>query len=235
MPEYLNVKDWEKHQHYRDRKPPWIKLYKDLLDNYDFACLSDSNKLLLIEIWLLASKCENRIPEDEKWIRKQLPFNGKVDFKTLIKSGFLVREQSASKTLADCKQNATRSVSVSGVNKDNKFNKYWSENSLEAEYANFKKMRRQIRKPINDVAETRLIAKHKRLVADGNDPSELINLATERCWASFFPIKETKSGKNSKNSNGPGREALQTPADRNAAAAAEYFGSADWETVATND
>ena len=27
----MRIKNWKKFQHFRDRKPPWIKLYRDLL------------------------------------------------------------------------------------------------------------------------------------------------------------------------------------------------------------
>lgn len=180
----LSVRNWGKFQHYKDRSPPWIKIYRTLLRDYDFSRLSDSSKLLLLELWLLAAESDGRIPNDPKWVKKQIPFDGKVDFKPLIDSGYLVMEQDASNMIADCKQNDTRSVSVSSLNI------YWSENNLKDEYTAFKKMRVQTRKPINDVAADRLIAKHKKLVADGHDPAEIINLATERCWASFFPPKK---------------------------------------------
>src|SRR5690606_19747530 len=34
---YLTVKNFERFQHYKDRNPPWIKLYNDLLDDYEFG------------------------------------------------------------------------------------------------------------------------------------------------------------------------------------------------------
>ena len=51
---YLRVKNWEKFQHYKDRTPPWIKLYRDLLNDYEFSCLQDASKAHLMLIWLLA-------------------------------------------------------------------------------------------------------------------------------------------------------------------------------------
>ena len=64
----LSIKNWEKFQHYKDRNPPSIKLNRDLLRDYEFACLQDASKLLLIELWLLASQLDNKIPNDPKWL-----------------------------------------------------------------------------------------------------------------------------------------------------------------------
>lgn len=66
---YLQVKNWKEHQHYTDRKPPWIKIYTALLDPVEepkYAALPDAAKLLLHHVWLLAGMTDNNIPE--KWI-----------------------------------------------------------------------------------------------------------------------------------------------------------------------
>ena len=55
---YLRVNNWKKFQHYKDRNPPWIKLHRDLLRDYDFICLQDASKMQLILIWLLASQMD---------------------------------------------------------------------------------------------------------------------------------------------------------------------------------
>lgn len=54
----ITIKNYEKHQHYKNRKPPWIKLYRDLLDDRKFARLSDFAARLLFLLWLLASESE---------------------------------------------------------------------------------------------------------------------------------------------------------------------------------
>lgn len=98
---YLRVKNWESFQHYKDRNPPWIKLHRDLLRDYDFICLQDASKMQLMLIWLLASQMDNKIPADPDFIKSQLGLQGEVDLKELIDKGFLVDD---SNLLADCKQ-----------------------------------------------------------------------------------------------------------------------------------
>ena len=100
---YFSVKNWEKHQHYKDRNPPWIKLHKDLLHDYEFTCLQDASKLQLILIWVLASQMENKIPLDTKWLKHALHLDCEVDLKALSDGGFIDVD---SVVLAACKQSA---------------------------------------------------------------------------------------------------------------------------------
>ncbi|MBG6178618.1 hypothetical protein IWQ55_006479 [Labrenzia sp. EL_208] len=52
----IRIKNWSDFQHFKDRNPPWIKLYKSLLDRRDIAMISDCNFRVLIGLWLLASE-----------------------------------------------------------------------------------------------------------------------------------------------------------------------------------
>ena len=106
MAGYLSVKNFDQFQHYRDRKPPWIKLYNDLLDDYAFACLHDASKMHLVAIWLLASRSENRVPADPKWIARMIHATEPVDLEPLVSAGFITMSQDASKALAERKQSA---------------------------------------------------------------------------------------------------------------------------------
>ena len=86
---YFRVVNFSKFQHYRDRDPPWIKLYNRLLDNYEFNRLSDSAKFHLVGIWMLASRNKNRLPWDAKWIRQRVSANTNVDLENLLHNGFI--------------------------------------------------------------------------------------------------------------------------------------------------
>src|SRR5262249_51283737 len=111
MTRTFHVKNFERFQHYKDRAPPWIKLYNELLDDYEFSCLQDASKLHLILIWLLASRSDNNLPYDPAWLARRINASEPVDLDALVSAGFIVVdqplqsvEQVASKTLADCKQ-----------------------------------------------------------------------------------------------------------------------------------
>src|SRR5690606_29347358 len=54
----IRIKNWSKHQHFKDRTPPWIKLYRDILDDPDWHELSGDDAKLLVGLWLVASEDE---------------------------------------------------------------------------------------------------------------------------------------------------------------------------------
>jgi hypothetical protein len=56
----VKVKDWQKFQHFKDRRPPWIKLYRNLLDDVEYHNLSPIAAKYLPLIWLLASEDETK-------------------------------------------------------------------------------------------------------------------------------------------------------------------------------
>ena len=62
----MKIKNWDKFQHFKDRRPPWIKLYRDLLDDAEWAELSPPNAKFLIMLWLLASEDKGELPNTKK-------------------------------------------------------------------------------------------------------------------------------------------------------------------------
>lgn len=58
-PARLRVKNWKEFQHYKKRSPPWIRLYRGLLDNEDYWMLPLDSRALAPCVWLLASESED--------------------------------------------------------------------------------------------------------------------------------------------------------------------------------
>ena len=58
----MRIKNWKKFQHFRDRKPPWVKLYRDLLDDLEWHELDSKASKVLVMLWLIASEDEGNIP-----------------------------------------------------------------------------------------------------------------------------------------------------------------------------
>lgn len=53
----LRIRKWKQFQHYgKMRRPPWIKLHRQLLENRRWHELSPSSAKLLVECWLIASE-----------------------------------------------------------------------------------------------------------------------------------------------------------------------------------
>jgi len=81
MTGFFSVTDYESQQHYKDRGPTWIKLYNRLLDDYQFAKLTDACKWHLIGIFLIASRHNNRIPSDTAWLARQIGASSVIDLR----------------------------------------------------------------------------------------------------------------------------------------------------------
>ena len=73
---YFKVKNWKKFQHFKDRTPPWIKLYRDILDDPDWHELNAELCKTLVMLWLIASEDERM----EGW----LPDSRKLSFRLRI-------------------------------------------------------------------------------------------------------------------------------------------------------
>lgn len=108
--EYIRIKNWTKHQHYKTRCPPWIKLHNSLFEDYEFGRLSDRSKWHLVAIWLLASRSSTFhptdgdpiLPLDIPYLTKHTGMESKIDIKPLLEAGFLLCYQDASTLKAKC-------------------------------------------------------------------------------------------------------------------------------------
>lgn len=170
----FSVKNFDRFQHYKDRAPPWIKIYNELLDDYEFGALPDASKMHLIAIWLLASRSENKIPFDPEWVARRINATEPVDLKALAAKGFIVvdqelqgTEQCASTPLAKClsreeTEERREETDISAVAKatrpDEMFEKFWQE-----------RPRRKGDDPRKPAEE-----QFRRLVKSGEDPEVII-------------------------------------------------------------
>ena len=110
----LRPKNWAFFQHYKNRSPPWIRLHRSLLDNYEFQCLPVASRALAPMLWLLAAEAQD--PDDPKFDASpnKMAFRLRMneeDFiqslKPLIEEGFFECLHDASNVLAGCKHDAT--------------------------------------------------------------------------------------------------------------------------------
>jgi hypothetical protein len=115
MATYFRIRNFERFQHYKDRNPPWIRLYGGLWRDRAFFRLPDAIKAHLIGLFALAARLDNRIPDDPQWLAHELCASEPIDFAALLASGFLIPELPASSAQADCNPNDTCSVSDSDL------------------------------------------------------------------------------------------------------------------------
>lgn len=72
MTSWIEIVNWDRFQHYRDRRPVWIKLHLDLLDNHDYLGLPEGSRLLLIELWMLRGRMGPQITDSTATLSRQL-------------------------------------------------------------------------------------------------------------------------------------------------------------------
>jgi hypothetical protein len=101
------IKDWTKFQHYKTGRgaPPWIKLYRDLLNDRDWFLLEPEAAKFLISCWLIAAENDGVLPDSET-----LAFRLRLASKETIKllnlcNHWIIKDDSS--VLADCYQVAT--------------------------------------------------------------------------------------------------------------------------------
>lgn len=105
----LTPKDWKKFQHYVDRRPPWIKLHRSILDDVKFQRLPVASRALAPMLWLYACEYDDGAIS-ETWtdiafrLRMSLEdFTRAVE--PLIEQGFFISDDVAIEQLAPRKQN----------------------------------------------------------------------------------------------------------------------------------
>lgn len=112
MTAFLTIKNWERFQHYRDRAPPWIKLHRSLLDDFEFSQLPDETKAHLVLIWLFASQSRGRVPAEPTFLASKLGLRKAPNLQLLVEQGFLIPEHDASNVLAERKQGASELLQI---------------------------------------------------------------------------------------------------------------------------
>lgn len=104
---WIVIRNWDKFQHYSDRKPIWIKNYLDLLHDHNYVQLSETQRAVLHGLWLLYASTNAQQPLNSTLISRAFGLK-KVSRRTLDAlnhAGFI--EYSASPVLAHCYQVAS--------------------------------------------------------------------------------------------------------------------------------
>lgn len=100
--------DWNNFQHYKNRRPPWIKVHRKILEDVKFARLQHASKALALHLWMLASEYDGgEIVDSDEQISFRVLATCKQLASALIElknNGFFTL---ASETLAWCLQHAS--------------------------------------------------------------------------------------------------------------------------------
>lgn len=93
---YIEINNWEKFQHYKDRRPKWIKLLIEIIDEFDengdpkkFYTLPDAAKLTFICLICFRAHFNNHIPyKSVGWLREKLGIQ-EIDLESLEGVGYI--------------------------------------------------------------------------------------------------------------------------------------------------
>ena len=57
------IKNWSSYQHIKSRNAPWIKVYRELLDDLEWHNLPSETAKILINCWLIGSENFGNLPD----------------------------------------------------------------------------------------------------------------------------------------------------------------------------
>jgi len=86
------IRKWDEYQTYRKDRgtPPWIKVYRRLLNDAEWVQLTDAEKGQLVSIWMLAADKHGEIPDDPKLIQKICHLDSPPDMAKFHKLQFIM-------------------------------------------------------------------------------------------------------------------------------------------------
>jgi hypothetical protein len=86
----LVIPGWERFQHYKDRNPPWIKTYTELLSDEAYLQLSGHRRAILHGLWLEYARSNCRLSLDTRTLTRRLGLKvSSSDLQALHDAGFI--------------------------------------------------------------------------------------------------------------------------------------------------
>lgn len=196
------IKNWSSYQSFKDRKPSWIRLHVDIIDNYEFQHLTESSQALLPQLWALAS--EDADPKSGK-----LPPADKISFRLrkdkkkiqacldeLESSSFIKKLQICNDSVTDLLNSVTpeKRRDREETEKTGEIPEWVPLVELEA----FRKMRKASKKPMTAHGEKLILADLLKLKEQGHDPKLVLEASIKNNWQGVFPLKFDKKPEKSR-------------------------------------
>ena len=69
---WIVIPNWDRFQHYKDRRPVWIKLYPELLDDPAYLALPPATRCLLVELWMLYATSRGQVAHLTATLQRRL-------------------------------------------------------------------------------------------------------------------------------------------------------------------
>lgn len=233
----LRVKNWKKFQHFSNRRPPWIKLYREILDDYTFHSLPVESRALAPMLWLIASENHGEIPYDINMISFRLRSDIKTisaAIKPLISSGFFELDITmiSERYQVDTLEREREGEEEKEVRKRKEVKKKIEKKELEVlevppwidqeTWNDFLRMRIEMKKPLSAVAAKLIINDLNKWRGEGDDANECLRESIKNNWRGVFRrerSRKSRSGSRKYDAAAAMRELLES--ERNAQDAAD--------------
>lgn len=192
----MRIKNWSKHQHFKDRSPPWIKLYRDILDDPDWHELDGETAKVLVSLWLIASEDETH--------NGLLPDRRRLAFRLRIKESQL--NQALTKLshwlIHDDINVISERYQVDAPETEREAETDKRQTSVEAQaplpdwvpsesWSGYVEMRKKIRKPMTDRARKLVLASLERMHEKGIDVGLVLDNSTKNSWIDVYEPKDS--------------------------------------------
>jgi hypothetical protein len=221
----LRAKDWGTFQSYKDRSPPWIRLHKRLLDNYQFQKMSVEARALLPMLWLLVSEDSDptsgllRIGYEEIAFRlRQREEDVKSAIHEIIVAGFFEDESGkfthiktdSYKSVTEPSRNCHSETETETEKRQSKKEMLIPDGIiLPSNWPSFVKFRKEIKKPITETQIEGIIKKANKLAGECKcTPEEILQEAIDNGWRGLFKI--SKGNENGTYQQGAGKSYART-------------------------
>ena len=120
----MKVRNWDKFQPtMKDRNVIWIKLYRQILEDYEWHNLSSDSKATLIEILLLSSENNGQLPETHKIAFRLRKTEDFIQKQINLLSHWL---QDDNNLITTCEQDVAVEKSRVEKSKDVRFDDFWN-------------------------------------------------------------------------------------------------------------
>jgi hypothetical protein len=99
--QYITIIHWERFQHYKDRNPPWIKTYTELLSSEAYLRLPGNRRAILHGLWLDYATKHGELTHDTRMISRRLSLKVTTsDLQALEAAGFIALPSTTEPNLA---------------------------------------------------------------------------------------------------------------------------------------
>jgi len=190
----MKIRNWSKFQHFKDRKPPWVKLYRDVLDDMEWYELDPLASKVLVMCWLIASEDEGRLP-NTKTLAFRLRMTEKQTLDCLNKLSHWLEQDDIDLISEQYQTDSLETEIETETKKETKSDTAivlpdWM--PLETWQA-FLAMRKKIKRVPTDHAVHLLIKKLDRFRANGQDIQAVLEKSITSNWQDVFEIHEKQA------------------------------------------